>query len=1025
MKNTRRALISGTAILISVLLTACGGGGGGGGSGGTTMPSGCSALSWGNTSAAPMEPVPINGLSGQFAQAVQDDQTQLYAEARPQGEPEADFLPLPLVVENQGGTTTVNMGAPLNTDDPYSSRTFETTLVAGSVSCDGPSLQVSGISNTATDHISRYIQAMESLLVDEASPYGIASYSDLLQRHQQVINGSQMPPLGLIGALLAVDSLEDLKAHVAGMGTADRTILNDIVAHSGIADAMQQYDQTLGTLGVPSLQTGLPPVRIRPAGTRESISAPYRFREDGRITDLAQSGSSCATLTGTPVSIGKASELSHYMKAQDAAEQALSGYSGASREYVGFISPLGDLVVPGAGTAVGLMVYVESTLRSYSANTLPGHFTAMSIDLSPGRTIPEDNAIAGQTPFWTDALVNAESNGYNLTEPAIDALSQAIGIGRWAGSLTKAGSAVEDVIDTGKSFAQNKLFGWIKNQAGNADCLEVPSHTWRAINVSDPAYTQPSVVGSAFGLATHEYWGQDLTLNEIGTAELAVTTRKQPFGGEQIAANDLVDVVEQLVTWDPAAIMVENRGDTKQVTIEVDRTVRPNVLPTLTASPGVTIVSGPTANGDGTFDVTIGTPSQKDQYPATVTATRQAVLPPTNNGRSSTLELISNRRVTLKPATDCIAPDGSLTMQAETVGFSAGDRVNWSLSGPGSITPASTSGDTRTATYDPGGSEGVADITAAAADDGSINDQARISVGPCDTQMHVYGKLVVSADAQSNDSTYDSDDTGILSQPPSPPTKPASFWNGRTESFVSTESVTGDLFNGGPSASADAHGALDLLADGNGGLTFRHDSDTLSDQCREHPDNDDDTVRCSAGKTATAGIVSYYVDIDAAKTLELTVSGRCERVGDAYGGAFVNSSAFRAVGGDPNDIGGLNGPFANHPNYTSDNGQIPMSVPDLGAGNICASGNPGTFSYSRTLELDGPVVQGQTDVVYLQVGIGTVLGNDPYPQYSITDSLSYSGGGGTPSAPAPSGDPAIGTYSGNGDVEFNVRLEER
>lgn len=318
-----------------------------------------------------------------------------------------------------------------------------------------------------------------------------------------------------------------------------------------------------------------------------------------------------------------------------------------------------------------------------------------------------------------------------------------------------------------------------------------------------------------------------------------------------------------------------------------------------------------------------------------------------------------------------------------------------------------------------------------AADDPDVRASSRISVGSCDAQLHLFAGFRVDASVGNESSSYNEQVGELLVAPD----KPSSWWRGRAERLASAVQVSGELSwrSGDPlrnwsvMASANSEGLLDLLTDGSGTLTYRHEAPRFANQCARNPDPENNDVKCSGAGSSSAGIASYYIDLDAAGDYEIVIEGRCTRSGDAYAGAFVTLHAARYVGAsaDPGNIGPPNGPFQNFPDYSGGEFIFPQLLTAEDVGNICNAANGGSFSYRRVLEFGPPVVPGQDDLIYLQLGLGTLVGNNTIIGFDATEEMEFRGPFIIIYSSPPTQSVPTGSYQGEAQIEFTVQLNQR
>ena len=973
-------------------LTACGGG-----SPGETSTvdntQACVGLTWSATDVAALERVRFEGASARLAEQINDPDAPLYAEAREAGHPDAAFLPLPVFVSGDAQDIVLTMPAPLNPDDIYQDRRYQITLVAGDVRCDGPVLDVAGIRPGTGSEIDDYLVETKALLELKGSAYGYPTYAGLLALRADVLAGGELPPLGLLGVLLTVDALNEFEAALATLGAADRERLEAYMGHLRFDTAMTDYLDQLRSLPAAPLQnaaTGAGIAAHAPAN-RAMRSSPGLHRSPRNLA------SACAAFSGDPVVINHATALDYYMREQKAVEDAVSGWSGALRQTAMAATPLIGLASGGLAAGVGLLLYIEYTLKEYSANTLPGRFDGMIFEVHPDVVIPEDfNLAETLPPDWRLAHVSAVSKGHNLTGAAIGALAQMVGAARYVGALGKTSSATAGYA---KDIGQNELFRAIENRVPGASCLRVPPHRWD-VDVSAPEWTQADLRhGSAFTLGTRTPIYQVLNMHELGGSELVLRTDPTKFGGRTEISNRFISAAGQQVAWNPPSLYVEQLGSEHDFTIKVDHTQRPSLVPTLDLPSGVTVVSGPTALGDGLFSVRLKTPSDEAHYPAIVTAARPGVLPPIEP-RVGTLTLFSDRRIALSPASACVRPGETLSLNATLLGFPAGAAISWSASGPGQVAPQAGSDSTRTAIVTASGSEGEIVVQVWATQDAEVRDTARITVGSCDARMHVWGETWVSANTKHILSpSYDSEDEAPadLIHAPEPPQLPGNFWSGRSETFTSPLLSDEHELSSGLELSAQAKGELRLSSDADGGFSYRHTAFTLSDNCGYDPDSEE--VTCAEAATAGNAAVNYYFDLESAGAYEVTVEGRCQSSGDSYAsGKVILLMAQRFAGGRADQARPIMETF------------FPPALPVNQE--VCDAASPDGYRYSRTFQLAGPEVPGQPDLIHFWGVLQSGLVNKHFGNHS-------------PLPPPPGAQPTSGTYQGEAQVEISIRVRKR
>lgn len=930
-------------LVLGASIAACGGGGGGGGgsddggaqTGGRTLApdipdltASCASLQWSAAQADPLDGLLVTGVDTTLERALDNRDVLLNARILVGGELRGA---MPVKRVSDQGQTALQVGVPAHPDQPWQGGDIDIELSFADQTCDPVTVSVTALQAPADPRqvIDDAITELDDALAQRAAMFGIASVQDLRDARDALAAGARtsfsMPELVLMAAADGLDVARTLTGDAALSGDAERLLgaMLDQVGGQGFGGGMAALHTAMAGYGVVVSD----PDTLPRATIVDGESGDF-------ITTMASGGSGAcgAAIMGQPMTINSAWQLDDYMRQQAEAKAASNSMGNDALDFLGLALPVAGLIGGPAGSAAGAgvsaMIYVYKLVQDVTINTLPSKFDDIQLVLTPGPTFPEDHTEAGRAdPSIDFAYATVSSNGMNLTGQAIDAVMQVFGAAKWAGGLGKQTAFVTDVRDALDDAGLNYVNNLLKDLLGNGgiDCFQVDSWTWSDIDIVDSNYTEARIIGDSVSLS--DLTDRTMTLERTGQSRLVFETRDDRFGGTKGIERESITVQKIALVPEPPIHWVDTVGENHQFDIRVeppsvalpDKAIMADIAPA-----GSILNGGPSYVSGNLHQVTVQTPADENNYPATVTLRRIATLPDENNSlvRTATIEIENDPDVTLTPQSRCIGRGETLELTAEVNGkssLSSGD-LDWKTFGGGDVTPGAVDEQkmTQTATYAAPSTTASVDVEVSFVDsDGdTVSDVSSIAVGSCDANVFIDGAFNVSADAGSENYRYDSDDDGpTLADLPNPAIwpSPALKWQGRAEYFQGSGSASDQLHlctardadenctsYVDRNAEARAFGQMTLGADADGNVTFDMGFQGR-DMCLAEDDRGDpDTPRCSEADASGGWDIRYYFNIEEPSTQQLDVTLTCDEGGDAMGVVWLMVSALRVPSdGDP------------------------------------------------------------------------------------------------------------------------------
>jgi hypothetical protein len=1013
------------------LMTACGGGGGGSGSGGdvsgnddqprSPVPASflqaCSELDWSGPAVAPLSGITVTNLSDDLIAMVNSESTLFNAKVLIDGSVQGA---MPLKSITVGGETALQIAAPAHPETPFEGGEVDIVLAFGGSDCPDKTVSVSGLPEPSNPRqtIDDSVQQLEAWVMSRAGVYGMTTFAELIDMRDRFDSGERGFTSGEIMLIVAANAVEAMKS-----ATSASELSNDgekLLAAMMVAIGDQGFGQGLANLNgtLSSIGTTVVNPDSLPAAT-------FIDRESGDFVQPMATGSGACgvAMMGDPIGLDSAFELDRQMSQQKAAKEASNSMGNDALDFLGAALPLAGLVGgpagAAAGTGAGAMIYVYKLVQDITINTLPSGFDRVDLNLTPGNSIPEDYIEAGNSkPRWDNAMATVSSNGMNLAGQAFDAVMQVFGAANWAGGLGGQSAVLSSIRDTLGDYSLGYVSDIFKSllDSSNASCFEVASTTWSGIDISNEQWTEAGVIGDNVSLAKEgaDINRQTMTLEKTGgPTTLIVETREDKFGGSTGKGKQPIRVSELRLLTTPNPYWVNTPGEAKEFSTQV--------LPSNAELPGKQLMAEkvegggsfttPQHQGGGEHTMTVTTPTNGDDYPVKIKLTRIATIPDSQGSmlRTEIFSIRNDEELALSPDTRCIGRGETLEMSAEAFGvanLNSGDLI-WEITeGQGSLAPGAISGTTQVADFVAPSSVTSTQIKVRLANPSGadeVADVSRIAVGTCDAQVAISGSASIGASAGDDRFSWHTDHDAVpLADLPALPQKPAPslFWKGRSESYFASGSVQDNVHVdcnqensldptvcmdfAERSLSASSAGNASISADGDGNVAFElgYQGQDLCLAAEDTYNGITNNPVCSKSDTTAGWDIRYYLDIEEASTQELTIELQCSESGGGLSYIWLGVSALRqpSTGTSPGDMlpitiksmEDLQARVASGELTQEEavalimNASTPSGIP---LNNQCENGQD-SFTYTRTLEIPGPVVESNADQGIVMIGVG-------------------------------------------------------
>lgn len=1024
------------SVSAAMALSACGGGDSGGKETSTALQ--CGEPQWQISSQTPFEGLTVTDIDQDALAALTDEaqDTYILATETDSDLTEGSGVVVPLTSIDLS-SKTISSTVPTTQRIAFTGAEMDLQLVAGDVTCDGPTITVNAIPKSVDPDatLSSLTDDLGELLLQKASIYGYTNLDELRDARDQFLDGTRIPNTGELPILLALDGYEEVTSTFGtDLSEEDKAILASVLEHIEYPQSVEERREAIADL---NNTDGILPQINQPSFTIDTVSAQsstqkqtsYSTLKQGRSEDTVTAQNSvCAAIRGESVDISSAAQLSYFMRRQKELEESLSGLTQFSREALLATTPVIGVASGGSAAAIGGMVYVEQTLTRLEAGTLPSRFgfQSLSFGLTPGKEIPEDYEQAGKQAEWNNAEVDARSRGFNLTGAALDGLSQVIGVGRWAKGLAANKGIVGTVQGFQGDLIQNEVFSEVKNISEDAECLEIPPQVWEDIDVTDRQWSEAKISqGQSLTLTDAGDNDRNLNLQELGVSSLRLEIKPEPFGGNTIGHAAFIDVVPLKLIPQPGFLRITNLGTTKTLEVALSDSEAPGEP-----------LSAQKVSGDGFIDtqpsfidITTGhqfnvtTPLQQEGYPMVVQVKRTSPL--TGEDRTARITLGTSEDISLTPQSACLESGEIQTFTATVEGADADTSLTWTVDA-GSLNEQGFTMPTEEAIYTPPTGSGSATVRVALASDSSVSDSADITYGQCTSELAMHGDYNAKATVPGKGSDENPDD-GLTTGPllPDEPNLPATYWLDRTEETTS-------LLNVSEAASALANSAVLFQSSIDGTATFELDLLNGSTTCVQETLSDGSfgDVKCGTAEADADWTAKYYLEITEPVTYQFDFEMQCIQTGKGWAQAWIIPTIFRYVGGEDGDGEAIppNGPTGelasgNFININIDDA-MPSSTttsfdPTQGPINVCKD-TLDPVVVSKTFEFGGAVDPNDPDLIILSIMLGqAAVGIDNYDEESTL----------RPEAVGPIStegvEEPLGTNDGSASVRIEMRLSEQ
>lgn len=442
-----------------------------------------------------------------------------------------------------------------------------------------------------------------------------------------------------------------------------------------------------------------------------------------------------------PHNISTAPVLDDCMQAAASAEFELAGASGEVLNDIGTVFGAVGLVplfaIP--ASVMGTVSWAALNQKQRTAALYPSAFADIIEQIAP-TTFAEDQDGPGT---WSASVV-ATSRPWDLGKEGLETMLQALGFLGNFDDVQVAGPEVSGIVSwfmTGPVV--NELIG-----DGTLESFQIPARTTQPIDVSDEAWSERSLIGSAFTLgADHNQYEP----KEPGSATLVVRTKGGSFGGAQATVQQELTVNAITLTISPDEVTLAG-GETQEFTVTVENSVHPEMVEIDQDVEIQGSLSELSWNGEQ-HTVTYTAPAEPDVTDPDLVVVRHTAETGAR-AESSTprvaIGTVNFPAIEITPRDECLDAGETLQFTAEVIGDEDAE-VRWSAD-VGSI-------DENTGLYTAPSevaAGATAVITATSVDNPSIDDSVVIDLGSCQCRFSVLidGQSVVSNDGDIGTVSY-------------------------------------------------------------------------------------------------------------------------------------------------------------------------------------------------------------------------------------------------------------------------------
>ena len=944
---TFRSMVITFSLFISILLVvSCGG------SSDTEnnviTASKCDNLTWSVNTAEPLDTLSVSGIppemTGLYAVVNDSPSTSesiTFAERQPDG--------------------TVNVIAPIHPTGNLDGGDAAIVITDGVIKCTSQSFAIKPLPEASSSAIGQ--DFLDNLTTYQGLVYADLGLTAETVRSLQVGSYSA----DLIPLYMAQKYLDALGSYLESgsvlLSATELDMINRLLEKGGVNVELQNIINSYI-----SFSSGANVLASKTIASRAQIGA-----KANRTAQL--SSDSCSQLPTNALGeiiIGNAAELSQYMIAQKDADIAINGASTKQiSSTTGYMAAAAGVVSAPVGVVAGFGLYAHSLVQGYRTNTYPSKFTSLDFDITEGGRIAEDYMDPrgpGVYPRWENAVVDAASNGWNLTKPAFDTVLQIAGV---AGAVFgDAVTVADDVAGAIDGVAWGELANYLESEGLQSDCLQIPAKTWGPVDVTDDQWTDNHY---SFG-SVEELGHQTFKPVNTGSTTLEVKVDSSKFGFRNINKEKEVTVPQKNVLVSPSVYRADP-NDVVTFTASIADTRFPEVEPVWSYNAG-TELNKYSIGDQHTLELKM--PADAAAFPVKVVAESQTLtLPVGANPRKGEAE-IKSTAIELSPQQICLNVGQSADFTA-TLSDTSQATVNWTASA-GSVSASSTSTAPHTVSFS-ATTEGNYTVRATLSTDADTFDEAIVNVGPC-VDMYISGAAVSSISAPLDECAnpplvnQDFEERLILIEDelPIPPARPGNTWQGREEHLLTTlgQAYTGSLSHGDPAqckvftAQSDTQSDITFGSD-QFGMASLNESVSYQYNCVSDAEND---TSCSAASSATFGwSVMHYVDLEAASSYRFKADISCTAASTDSGYAlYLNALKLNVIflrylnqAGEPVD--------ANNCNSTNDCSQDEIVLPISGTLN-CMNGE--SIHVDQLIPFRAPPVNGQTDLIV----VTTILSPD-------------------------------------------------
>ena len=790
----------------------------------------------------------------------------------------------------------------------------------------------------------------------------------------------------------------DREGSMARLAPANSADGDDLVERMLMAMGLEtELDERMDAL------TNLPMAQLEPASSQAKQGRRLWASKNAKL-------GSCSGLQfdSRKLSIHSASELSARMLAANGVDNRLANY-GNGAVLANHAALSNNAVASNGGGFAGSALFILTTATEAKMAMEPRSIVDFQVRSFETLWV-EDRPISREAK-WSGATVTAEGSRFNITRAALQSLVAALGVvpGPLGTAVTVAGAvapnAVNGAID---SFAEGS-------------CFQIAAPRYSSIDVSDEQWTASEVSGVFTDFDHRRYYATDL-----GAGDVKVSLRSEQFGvSGDFEQSATLQAVPIQISTSTDEVFVAEPGEVVELRATVINADTTQDDFQLVAYGAVGEIVSTQRDGQF-FTVQIKTNEDREAYPFELEfVAANTTLPLGSPQRAKRVRFDVRGSLEISPRTACLVPGQTLDVSAQIKGFQPGnDGVRWTSSG-GSFGDDQALSTVFTAPQ----ALGVVTLEILSTQDAEVSDAVDYTVSAQCLRKIWYPAAAYTTDGNGTYGGGPEDGSGPC--PPgehdeqqssellvsaddivSPPAEPAQneLWFDRTAgvqaqlSHQSTRYYThgeADEACGNASFSAGSSGQVEYGATGDGSLTLDFDAQ-LNTQCQRY-DNESQDVVCAGAAASASTIGQYMVSVDdQPATYRLSGSVQCGAMQGYIIFSPISMNIARYVDGEayqpPQGETGVRDAQGN-----------PRSPQLMNV--ACQKANELIF-IDETFTLTA-AEQNQTDQVFLMMNGGV----------SVIPDFIEKQGFGQPNPFDPIEEPSPGTYTGQAQVQFEIRLE--